>query len=332
MKKLNNKLHWLTMKKFFIFTLAISLALFWACASNVLAETEASFLYRLSNFSGPLPYQWVNLFVDEVRKEIYVVDTKERNVTIFNDSGMEIYSFGDDVNLGNAVDLVVKDDGDILVLRRNSLTFSIVVCNFRGDPISELKLKDFPPDFSGFSPKRLAYRRGLLYLLDSTATRIAVTDGNGIFQEGYNLGSMIGVEPEERDATSIDGFSVDHEGNILFTIPVLFKAYRLSPDGQVKSFGRPGGAPGGFNVVGGIVADDQGYYYVADRLKSAVLVFDDTFTFQLEFGNPGSGPNSLIGPRNLALDGEGRLYVSQLSSRGVSVFKITHKPLKAEPH
>ena len=112
---------------------------------------------------------------------------------------------------------------------------------------------------------------------------------------------------------------------MLFTVPVLFRAYKLTPDHKLSGFGRPGSAPGRFNVVGGIVADDQGYYYVADRLKSAILVFDKDFKFQIEFGYRGIKPHNLIGPKNLGLDNEGKLYVSQLSSKGVSVFKITHK-------
>jgi DNA-binding beta-propeller fold protein YncE len=81
--------------------------------------------------------------------------------------------------------------------------------------------------------------------------------------------------------------------------------------------------------VGGIVVDDLGYYYVADRLKSAVIVFDRDLRFQTEFGFRGFKPDNLMGPKNLALDAEGRLYVSQLRSRGVSVFKIDHgSPLK----
>jgi DNA-binding beta-propeller fold protein YncE len=73
------------------------------------------------------------------------------------------------------------------------------------------------------------------------------------------------------------------------------------------------------------VADDRGYFYVADRLKSAVLIFDRNFKFVREFGYRGSKPHNLTGPWNLGLDADNRLYVSQLASRGVSVFKITYK-------
>jgi hypothetical protein len=161
--------------------------------------------------------------------------------------------------------------------------------------------------------------------------RIVVTDTNGVFRKGYDLGSLVGVEEKKRADTDIGGFSVDREGNMIFTIPVRFAAFALSPDGKIKGFGRPGSAPGRFNIVGGIVADDRGNYYVADKLKCAVLIFDKNFNFLKEFGYRGLRPGNLIGPKNLVLDTRGRLYVSQRRSRGISVFQITHKPQTAEP-
>jgi len=293
-------------------------------SSNVMAEVETSFLYYLSNFGGPITYNWPNISVDPARKEIYVVDTQEREVTVFNDQGMEIYRFGDEGNLGRPVAVSFDRDGNILVLSKNNSNAVIIKCNFRGEPIAEVELKNFPPDFSGFSPSRMVYRQELLYLLDSGSLKIAVIDANGVFQNGYDLGVLAGIEENKRDSADVDGFSVDPQGNMLFTIPVKFAAFVLSPDGDIIKFGRPGGAPGKFNNVGGIVADDQGYYYVADKLKSAVLVFDKDFNFQLEFGYRGVRPDNLNGPRNLAVDSQGRLYVSQLD-KGISVFQINYK-------
>ena len=292
---------------------------------KAMAEVEATFLYTLSDFNGLIPYNWVNISVDEERNEVYVTDRKNRDIAIFNELGMEIYRFADDGSLGTVIDAAAEKDGHILVLSRRSSITSIILCNFRGEPLAELELKKFPPEFSGFSPDRLVYQQELLYLLDTSSMKIAVTDNNGLFRKGYDVGPLVGVEKDKLAITGMEGFSVDPRGNMLFTIPVKFSAYRLSPDGEITGFGRPGGGPGRFNVVGGIVADDRGYYYVADRLKSAVLIFDKDFQFQGQFGYRGSRPDNLIGPKNLALDGEGRLYVSQLRSRGVSVFKITYK-------
>ncbi len=302
----------------------ICTALLGSTSSTVLAEVETSFLYHLSDFGGPILYNWASISVDAERNEIYVVDTKETNITVFNAQGMEVYHFGDDGSLGAAVDATLDKDGNILVLSKNSSTPPIIKCNFRGEPIAQLELKNFPPDFSPFSPDRIIYRQELLYLLDSSGLMVAVTDANGLFLNGYDLGTLVGIEEKKRDGTDIDGFSVDSAGNMLFTIPVKFAAFVLSPDGKLIQFGRPGGAPGKFNNVGGIVADDQGYYYVADKLKGAILIFDKNFKFQLEFGYRGSRPGNLNAPRNLALDSQGRLYVSQLG-KGISVFQITYK-------
>jgi DNA-binding beta-propeller fold protein YncE len=311
-------------QKLLVVTLIFSLTCLVAYSNNVSAGIETSFLYTLSNFSGPITYNWANMFIDQARKEIYVLDPKVRDITVFNERGMEVYHFGDDGSLGLALDATLDKDGNILVLSRNGPNVSITKCNFRGEPIAQLALKDFPPDFSPFLPNRIIYRQDLLYLLDSSSLMVAVIDANGLFQNGYDLGALIGIEEDERDGTDIDGFSVDAEGNMLFTVPVKFAAFVLSPAGEYIQFGRPGGAPGKFNNVGGIVADDQGYYYVADKLKSTILVFDKDFRFQLEFGYRGSRPENLNGPRKLALDAQGRLYVSQLG-KGISVFQITYK-------
>lgn len=311
-------------QKLLVVTLVFSLACLVAYSNNVSAEIETSFLYTLSNFGGPIIYNWANISVDEARKEIYVLDHKVRDITVFNEQGMEVYHFGDDGSLGSAVDLTLGREGNILVLANQRTTAAIIKCNFRGEPIAELPLKNFPPDFSPFLPNRVIYRQERLYLLDSSGLRVAVIDENGLFQNGYDLGALIGIQENERDGTDIDGFSVDAEGNMLFTIPVKFAAFVLSPDGEYIKFGRAGGAPGKFNNVAGIVADDQGNYYVADKLKSAILVFDKDFNFQFEFGYRGVLPENLNGPRNLALDAQGRLYVSQLG-KGISVFQITYK-------
>jgi len=295
-------------------------------AIDVHAEVQTSFLYRLSNFSGPVASNWAEISVDEARDEIYVTDSLAGIIRIYNDRGMEIYRFGDDLSSGSLLlAAAARNDGNILVLTRKSSENSIVLCNFRGEFLSELALQDFPEDFSGFSPTDMVYRNGQLYLLDNNLLQLAVTDPNGRFITGYDLGALLEIDAQKREATQLGGFSVDHDGNIFFTVPVLFSAFKLSPDGKLAGFGKPGSAPGRFNNVGGIVADEEGFVYVADRLKSAVIIFDKNFKFINEFGYRGRRPDNLIAPNELELDPAGRLYVSQLASIGVSVFKITHR-------
>jgi hypothetical protein len=298
--------------------------LWWGVSIGAMTRVDTAFLYTLSNFNGPIPSSRAKIHVDEQRNEIYVLDTRERDIRIFNETGMEIYRFGDDGSLGAAVDVAVKKDGSILILSKRHSKSTIILCDFRGEPLSEFELKNLPGDFSSFTPDHMVYRQERLYLLDSSSMRIAVTDTEGLFQKGYDLVALLEVEEKKRAETDIGGFSLDWEGNMLFTVPVSFSAYKLSPEGKITGFGKPGSAPGRFGIVGGIVADERGNYYVADRLKCVVLIFDKNFRFQKEFGYRGMNPENLIGPRNLILDTKGRLYVSQLKSRGVSVFKINY--------
>src|SRR6185503_10591293 len=101
-----------------------------------------------------------------------------------------------------------------------------------------------------------------------------------------------------------------------------FRAYAVSPEGEVTSFGKVGGAPGQFGVVSGIARDDQGRVFVADKLRSVVMVFDKSLRFVTEFGFLGLGADNLVRPDQLVLGEGGKLYVTQLYNRGVAVFSL----------
>lgn len=150
-----------------------------------------------------------------------------------------------------------------------------------------------------------------------------MTDANGLFEDGYDIAPLLDLEGRENEEKEMVGFSVDGEGNILFTIPVLFKAFKLTPDRKLTAFGEKGSLPGRFNVVGGIAADDRGYYLIVDTLRSVVMVFDKDFRFLTEFGHRGYRPGNLVAPRNLVVDNSGKVFVTQGGRRGVSVYRVS---------
>ena len=286
-------------------------------------EVKASFLYALSDATGTIPYNWVKLSADAAKHEVYVVNPSDLTIRVFNDQGMEVYSFGDDLSLGYVSDLAVNEQGDMLILSVKGAMHALARGNYRGEPKGVIALKDFPPAYTeGFSPRTLAYRAGHIYLVDKERMKVAVTDGEGRFETGYDLAPLLKVEEKKRLETGIVGFSVDPQGNLLFTVPTIFTAGVLSPDGKLKTFGTKGSTPGRFNIVGGIAADDKGYIYVADTLRCVVMVFDREFTFKTEFGYRGTEPENFIAPMDIvAMDG--RVYVTQSRSRGVSVFRVS---------
>jgi hypothetical protein len=287
------------------------------------AAFKASFLYSLSDFTGRIPYNWARVSVDKERSEIYVL--YQNTLRIFNESGMEIHRFGDDLDLGYIVDIAVDHSGDIFLLSYKGSASSIVHCNYRGEPKSEIELKNLPPEFSKFSPTRMIYQDGHFYLENHGDLRIIVIDHGGNFKRGYDLIPLLELEEKDRRNMEIVGFGVDKEGNILLTVPVLFKACILSPDGKLTWFGRPGSTSGKFNVIAGIARDSKGNYLVVDKLKCGVMVFDKDFKFITQFGYRGLKPDNLIAPDDIVIDSDDRIYVTQSRRRGVSVFKLAFK-------
>jgi DNA-binding beta-propeller fold protein YncE len=322
-------------------TLKISLlALLMALPVNLaLAEVTASFRYPLSNFEGPVLSQWAKLAVDPERNEIYALHQRKNDIRIFDDHGMEIFVFAE--GLGSAADIAIGDDGDIFLLTRGYQTSAVHLLNFRGEKVAEISLHDVPDTFSNFSADRLVHQNNSLYLVDSSSMKVLVVGESGRFKKSYDLNrEMKPFMPREDrqrelstsdwrkrklDGVDLSGFAVDDKGNIFFTVPVLFSAFKLTPRGELRRFGRSGSAKGKFGVVSGIATDDRGYIYVSDRLRSVVLIFDRNLIFQTEFGYRGNQPSNLIVPDDLAIDSLGNVYVGQAANRGVSVFKIVHQ-------
>jgi len=322
-------------------TLKISLlALLVALPANLaFAGVTASFRYPLSNFSGPVQSQWAKLAVDPERNEVYTLRQRKNDIRIYDEHGMEIFVFAE--GFGSAADIAIGDDGDIFVLSRGYQTATVHLLNFRGERVAEIPLQDVPAAYSNVVADRLIHRNGSLYLVDSDAMKVIVIDETGRFWKGYDLSREIKPfvprEDVQRELTvddwrkrklgdiDLNGFAVDDQGNIFFTVPVLFSAFKLSPRGELRRFGKSGSAKGKFGVVAGIATDDMGYIYVSDRLRSVVLVFDQDMKFQMEFGYRGDQPSNLIVPDDLAIDSSGNVYVGQAANRGVSVFKIVHQ-------
>ena len=309
--------------------LLIPIAITLLILSSGTAETQpvkGSYIYSLSNFTGTIPYSWPRVVTDKGRNEVYALF--QNTIRVFNESGMEIFRFGDDLELGQIVDLAVDQKGDILLLTykqsEGQPIGEIIRCNYRGEPKSNVELKNLPKEFSDFSPNRMVYQDESLYLISLMGLKIAILDQEGNFKKGYDLFTLLELEEKDRGNVEVSGFNVDREGNILMTIPVLFRACVLSIDGKMNWFGKPGSAPGRFNIVAGIARDSKGNYVIVDKLKCAVMVFDKNFNFLTQFSSRGYKPGYLVAPDDLAIDNGDRIYVTQVAKKGVSVFKLTY--------
>ncbi len=288
-------------------------------AASPARAVELSFLYTLSDANGPMRSSWVRLAHDPQAHETFVLDPSEGVVHVFNRSGMETFSFGDDESLGSVTDVGVLDGGDLVLLTWVRGEMALVRCNFRGEPRGRVELRGLPAALAGFVPDQLRVAAGTLYLASSRAMRVVAVTPGGAYVRDYDATGV--VDRRHAGDAGFTGFAVDGSGNVLFTIAPLFQAFVLSPEGKLRAFGVRGSSPGKFNVVGGIAADDAGNLYVTDVLRSVVMVFDPQLQFLGEFGYRGYAAGNLIAPRDLVV-GDGLVFVTQSAARGVSVFRV----------
>ncbi|PLY01279.1 MAG: hypothetical protein C0622_07580 [Desulfuromonas sp.] len=291
-------------------------------------HVDVAFQYLLSDFSGPVSTQWARVVCEPTHQETYTLNQSGNEVRIYNHQGMEIYAFGADGGIVSALDVATDSDGTIYLLARDFSHYGVQVHDYSGQLKGEIVIQDPSPLLAEFRPDRLEIGAGNLYLLDSGRCKLAVIDTRGRLLRAFDLTAQIAPERErEGEKTAIydiSGFSVAGDGNIYLTVPTLFSAYRLNSEGRLEAFGTSGSGPGKFGVVSGITADAAGHIYVADRLRSVVLIFDRDFKFLGEFGYRGGRPEDMLVPDDLAYDPQQQhLFVSQAANKGVGVYKIT---------
>ena len=302
--------------------LAATVALFLGLAAPAMAHAQpidASFLYKLSTTTGVIPSNGLYVNFDPQTKETLLFG--DGRVRVFNRTGMEVFSFGDDPETGGIVAAAATEDGDFLLLSYFEDGPALVRANFRGELKQRFGITGLPPEIpQPFRPNGMGYARERIYVVDLGQMRLVVLDAEGKFVAYHDLAKLCEVQ-EKRADNGVKGYRVAPNGDFLFTVQPLFKAFVLSTDGTFQSFGTKGSAPGKFNIVSGIAVDEKGYYYVTDILKSAVLVFDKSFRWLKEFGYRGMKPGSLFAPVDVAT-GDGKVFVSQYARKGVSVFEV----------
>ncbi len=291
------------------------------------AGLTISHLFNLSDFSGTLPYSGGRLVADPSTDEIYVIAANE--VRVFNDRGMEVYRFGIDSDLGQIRDVAIDETGDILVLSHDlppARGYHITRCDYRGRAKTALDPAGFPEEIAAVRPDRIFLRPGGLHLASRLEKRVAVIDpSSGEFRRDFDLAELLELSEQQRAEEDVVGLDVDEQGNMLVTIPTMFRAFVVAPNGKMRSFGEGGSTPGSFGVVAGITRNSDGHCFVADRGRSVVMVFDENLEFVSEFGYRGTGPENLVRPADMAVTGSDKVYVTQMRQRGVAAFSVSYK-------
>ena len=175
------------------------------------------------------------------------------------------------------------------------------------------------------TPGRLAKPWGLaldgsgnVYVADTSARRIMVYDGWGLFKRAIG---------NDRELERPTGVAVNAAGTRIYAIDRgsnesdRHRVLLYDRDGtHLRTIGGRGSDAGAFNVpVAGAVAAD-GTVYVLDAGNFRVQALTADGDFLRAFGQVGSAFGGLARPRGLAVDQLGRIYVSDAAFGNVQIF------------
>lgn len=277
-------------------------------------EDRLEYLYELTTTTAKVTLAWPRLAWDPEGRELYLASN--RGVEIFNPAGVEVYRFRSTEALGQVTHALPAPDGEILLATVQNQKRVLVRCDFRGKPLGELELK-LPGELADFSYRDIQRSGDKLYFFDHKQFRVVSTTLDAAFAGLVDFRRSMEADGSPASDLEPNGFWVDAKGTIYVGFPLLFYVAVIGPDGTVRGFGQKGSVPGKFNVIAAVTADDDGYVYVADILKSTVQVFDPKFRFVGQ-------ATGLVLPGGLAY-GDGRLYVAQGGTAGIAVFRLRRK-------
>ena len=314
------------MKRILHLGLVLAAALAAAGGATFAADGTPRYEYNLADFTGPVPFMGVRVRLDAAREEAFILS--EGYLRVFGSTGMETYSLPLDPEVGTIYDVTVDETGDIYFLayptvrRPEGGDFYLLRCDYRGIPLESLQPAGIPEPLRGFSPSTLVYAGGKFYLAASNRLQVLVLNKRAGLERVNDFTSALPEDKEIRKNADFAGLAVDAQGNVIVSVPIDFGVYVMAPDGAVRRFGEAGSRPGTFNIAGAVAADAAGNIYVADLLRSSVMVFDRNHQFVTEFGGYGTAEGQMVKPADLAVSNAGRLYVSQMRNRGVAVFTL----------
>ncbi len=275
------------------------------------------------------------LFYDTNRDELYVADTGNNQIVIFDKKGMPTARIRHNVEVASSTDrkslpgepksILVRKNGDILVT--DNLCNYVDVLDFRGRSLEKI----WPADLLGLSrtkvqPRCLAIDAAQNIYVSVTGAASSIL----VFTPEFKLKSEIGRIIGGGTMKSVTGLWVDNSGKVYATYSQGECVRVYAADGkQLTSFGGHDVGYENFSLPVGVVTDAQSNIWVVDTLRHIVSAFKQettdsglTATVIHALGGYGSGAGEMSFPTALAGDGSSKLFILEGAGARLQAFSI----------
>jgi DNA-binding beta-propeller fold protein YncE len=255
----------------------------------------------------------MGLSYDPAQDEVFVADSGNGLVGIFDGGGVPKFSFAPGRSRDFPVATATDAEGNIYVISASER--GVEVFDFRGEPLREITLGEVErvqpvAAGMGIGPDGRLYvldgagGRILVYAPDGTRVRVIRGSGKG----GSRLQAPIDI-------------AFDAAGNLYVSDRKGLPVQVYDPPGNyLRGWGKREVGVDGFSTPAGISVDADGNVYVADTVRQEVKVFDGAGNFLGKFGGFGTGPGDMAYPTDVAAGRDGRVYVLERVGRRLQVF------------
>jgi DNA-binding beta-propeller fold protein YncE len=283
-----------------------------AAANPVSGEPEFRQTFY-GSFENPLGKP---MDVSKIGEFIYVTDSKNKHIQVFDQSGNSVSQFGKEGTKEGELQFPYGIDGDS--------NENVYVADLYNGNIS---IFDSKGKFVGYFPdkEKLLQAPGGLRIYDK---KLYVTDikQNKLFVfdlTGKKLMEIGGAGQEEGKFIAPNAVAVDRDNKIYVTDSGNNRVQIFDKDGKYLSIingsEKGEGAPLFVNPRG-VGVDSDGNVYVVSNLSHNIYVYDDEGNEVRVMGGMGTGNGQLYLPNGLYIDDRGAIYVTDTVNLRISVF------------
>ncbi len=260
------------------------------------------------------------VFFDPEARELYVTDTKNGLVGIYDEEGVPVFAFGGGGVLAEPREIAVTPDGSIRVL--DGVGTRIQVFDYRGtlERTASFTLpgEEAPIRMGAFAVDA----EGNWFVGDLENKAVHAFDPEG------NLRFSIPDEDRLGAFEFITGIAVANDGRIAVVDYKATPVQVFDRDGRfLLGFGERDVGLANFTAPMAVAFDSEGYLFVVDMLRHDVKIFDSGGVFRGIFGGwygrgtGGRAPGELLYPIGIAIAPDGPVYVSERFGNRVQLFE-----------
>ncbi|MBU2522015.1 MAG: SH3 domain-containing protein [Proteobacteria bacterium] len=269
------------------------------------------------------------VFVEPVKKEIYVVDSGNSRILIYASDFYPLFSIDSTYGVESPAGLAIDSEGYLFIAQAKSKGNKkerISILNASLGWEKDIYFEGFEGADS-FGPSNIAIsKRGYLYVTGSSYRGVVVLDKDGAFSHLLTPVDSLGTSPEEK-ATICD-VDIDNQGNIYLLSEDMGRIYVYdSQDRYLFKFGQKGGSSGKLSRPRGIAVDSAGErIYVIDYMRHTASAYSNDGQFLFEFGGKGWGKGWFQYPTDIVVDSLGNVLVADTFNDRVQVLNIKETP------